>query len=114
MVTGSIASSYYGRPRSTHDADVVIDPTPPRLARFVEDLVAAGFYADAESAARALERRSQFNVIEMRHACKIDLIVRRARPFSIEEFSRRAPRDLTFRRAVSLASPEDIVLSKLE
>jgi hypothetical protein len=27
MVTGSVASSYYGRPRSTHDADIVIDPT---------------------------------------------------------------------------------------
>jgi len=31
MVTGSIATSCHGRPRATHDADVVIDPTPPQL-----------------------------------------------------------------------------------
>ena len=33
MVTGSIASSYHGRPRATHGADVVIDPGPEQLER---------------------------------------------------------------------------------
>ena len=32
MVTGSVASSFHGKPRTTHDADVVIDPTPEALA----------------------------------------------------------------------------------
>ena len=27
MVAGSVASSYHGRPRSTHDVDIVIDPS---------------------------------------------------------------------------------------
>ncbi len=31
MLTGSMASSFYGRPRSTHDADVVIDPTSAQV-----------------------------------------------------------------------------------
>ena len=31
MVTGSLASSFHGRPRLTHDADVVIDPTREQL-----------------------------------------------------------------------------------
>lgn len=43
MVTGSIASSYHGRPRSTHDADIVIDPAPEPLVRLVRRLAAAGF-----------------------------------------------------------------------
>jgi hypothetical protein len=25
MLTGSVASSFHGRPRSTHDADIVLD-----------------------------------------------------------------------------------------
>jgi hypothetical protein len=29
MVAGSLASSHHGRPRATHDADVVIAPSRP-------------------------------------------------------------------------------------
>jgi hypothetical protein len=39
MVAGSFASSFHGRPRTTHDADVVIDPTPEALERLLEALV---------------------------------------------------------------------------
>lgn len=114
MLTGSVASSYYGRPRSTHDADLVIDPTRDQVMRFVGAATAAGFYADGDAAVRALERRAAFNVIEMSAACKIDLIVRRERPFSVEEFSRRRIADLDFRSGVALVSPEDAIVSKLE
>jgi hypothetical protein len=31
MVSGSVASSYHGRPRSTHDADLVVEPTSEQL-----------------------------------------------------------------------------------
>jgi hypothetical protein len=68
---------------------------------------------DAEAALDALRRRSQFNVIDMATAWKADLIVRRARPFSVEEMSRRAEGNLLGAR-VFVASPEDTVLSKLE
>ena len=90
MVTGSIAASYHGRPRSTHDADVVIDPTPEQLDRFVRDIAAD----DA--------------------ACKIDLIILKDRPFSREEFDRRQRVDLDFERGVAIVTPEDAILSKLE
>ena len=35
MVTGSVASSYHGIPRTTHDVDLVIDPKPTELRAFV-------------------------------------------------------------------------------
>ena len=38
MVTGSVASSYHGRPRSTHDADIVIDPSRDQLDALVRVL----------------------------------------------------------------------------
>lgn len=44
MVTGSVAASYHGRPRTTHDADLVIDPSPDQLTAFVQALTSAGFY----------------------------------------------------------------------
>ena len=114
MLTGSVAASYHGRPRATHDADVVIDPAPDQLEAVVAALDARGFYVDPEAARRALRDRTLFNVIEMRHACKIDLIVRRDRPFSEEEFRRRLSVDLAFASDVSIVTAEDAILSKLE
>ena len=57
MVTGSVATSYHGRPRATHDADVVVDPTPQQLDALVADLEAAGFYVNAEGAREAFSRQ---------------------------------------------------------
>lgn len=114
MVTGSVASSFHGHPRSTHDTDVVIDPTPEQLDRLVRGLADAGFYVDAERARDALRRRRQFNVIETDSASKIDLIIRKDRSFSREELGRRQPAELAAGVNVSLATPEDTILSKLE
>jgi len=113
MVAGSFASSFHGRPRTTHDADVVIDPTPEALERLLEALVEAGFYVPASSARDALRRRRQFNVIETASAFKLDLIIRKDRPFSRGEFERRAREDRAAVPAV-MATAEDTILSKLE
>ncbi|MDB4980113.1 MAG: hypothetical protein JWM82_865 [Myxococcales bacterium] len=38
MVVGSFASSFHGVPRSSQDLDLVIDPRPESLLRFLADL----------------------------------------------------------------------------
>jgi hypothetical protein len=114
MITGSLAASHHGRPRATHDADVVIDPDAGQLDALVQHLDAANFYVDAATARDAFASRRQFNVIETSQACKIDLIIRRDRAFSREEFSRRQPVDVGFGRPLVMVTPEDSILSKLE
>lgn len=114
MVTGSLASSYHGRPRTTHDADLVIDPTPAQLDRLVRRLAGEGFFLDADRAQDALHRRLQFNAIEMETGWKIDLIFRKDRLFSRTELERRQNVNLTADAVVVMASPEDTILSKLE
>jgi hypothetical protein len=114
MLTGSVAASYHGRPRATHDADIVVDPDPSQLNAFVGELEASGFYVDPDGARAALEQRRQFNAIEMQSACKIDLIVRKDRPFSRVELERRQRVDLSFAAGVAVTTPEDAILSKLE
>jgi hypothetical protein len=113
MVVGSFASSFHGVPRSSQDLDLVIDPQPESLRRFLSDLPPEEYYADADAAFDALRRRGQFNVIDMATAWKADLIVRKARPFSVEEMRRRVEGDLLGSR-VFVASPEDTLISKLE
>lgn len=113
MVAGSLASSFHGRPRTTHDADIVIDPAPETLDRLVAELSAAHLYVDLTTAREALRVRRQFNVIDAASAFKLDLIVRKDRPFSRAEFARRQPAELAGIR-VALATAEDTVVSKLE
>jgi hypothetical protein len=92
MVVGSFASSFHGVPRSSQDLDLVIDPDEVSLQRFLATLSAQEYYADADAALDALRRRGQFNIVDMATAWKADLIVRKARPFSVEETSHGARR----------------------
>jgi hypothetical protein len=112
MVVGSFASTAYGEPRSTRDLDLVIDPSPAALDRLLEQLDPSLYYVDAD-ARDALRRRSIFNVIEMASAWKIDLIIRKARRFSIEELSRRQ-RASILGIDVATATAEDTIIAKLE
>jgi hypothetical protein len=115
MLTGSVAASFHGRPRATHNADVVIDPDrAEQLEAFVSDLLGAGFHVNSRGARQAFEERRQFNAIEMESASKIDFIVRKDRPFSRTQFGRRRRVDLAFAAGVAIVSPEDAVVSKLE
>src|SRR4051812_15030935 len=55
----------------------------------------------------------QFNAIDPVSGWKIDFIIRRRRPFSVEEFARRQPIVLDG-TTVNVASAEDVIIAKLE
>jgi hypothetical protein len=113
MLTGSLAAAYYATPRATQDVDVVIDPPEAGLRQIVDQFLSAGYYVDRDAALAALESRGQFNVIDPDSGWKVDLIIRKERPFSEAEFDRRATASL-LGVEVSLATPEDLLLAKLE
>jgi hypothetical protein len=97
MLTGPVATSYHGRPRTTHDADgELVDKRVEPSLSIQRPLSAKGFYVDADSARDALHRRRQFNVIEMQQASKIERM------------------NLAFASGVAIVTPEDAILSKLE
>lgn len=113
MVVGSFASMVHGEPRTTHDLDLVIDPTADTLDQLLATLDPDLFYVDADTARDALHRRAMFNIIDMRTAWKVDLVVRKDRPFSCEELARRTEQDL-LGVAVPTATAEDTIIAKLE
>jgi hypothetical protein len=86
MLTGSLASAYYGAPRSTQDIDIVIAATPAQLRTLVQFFPSEEYYADLEAALEACQRQSMFNVVDLVTGWKIDFIFRQARAFSEEEF----------------------------
>jgi hypothetical protein len=113
MLTGSFASAYYGAPRTTQDIDFVLAATPAQLQTFVQLLPSKEYYVDLDAALEAYRRQSLFNVVDMATGWKIDLIIRKSRAFSEEEFSRRQRVNLQ-EIALFVASAEDVVVSKLE
>jgi len=113
MLTGSFASAYYGAPRTTQDIDLVISATPAQLQAFVQLLPQGEYYADLDAAMEALSRQSVFNVIDLATGWKIDLVIRKSRDFSQEEFGRRRRVDLEGTH-LFIASAEDVMISKLE
>jgi hypothetical protein len=111
MLTGSFASAHYGVPRSTQDIDIVIEASEPRLRTFIKSLDKRRYYAELDAALEAYRCESLFNVIDTDTGWKIDLIIRKNRPFSEEEFARR---QLVNELSIFVASPEDVIVAKLE
>jgi hypothetical protein len=112
MVTGSVASSFHGKPRSTFDLDIVIDPTEQQLDFFLNEL-GDQYYVSPAAAKQAHEQRGMFNLIDYATGIKIDFILRKDRAFSREEFGRRK---LSSVMGVDsyVVTAEDSILSKLE
>ncbi len=113
MLTGSFASAYYGVPRSSQDIDLIIEATPAQVQAFIQLLPGGEYYVDLDTALEAQKQRSLFNVIDMLTGWKIDLIFRKSRPFSEEEFGRRK-QVVVQGFAIFAASAEDVAVAKLE
>ena len=84
---GSLASTIYGIPRSTLDADIVADLESEHAAPLVEALGDA-FYADLDAIQEAIRDRSSFNVIHLATAFKVDVFIPKQRPFDRIQFER--------------------------
>jgi hypothetical protein len=81
-LTGGITSVAYGEPRMTQDIDIVVDNAAMarRLDSFTAAAAQSGFLIDAESARRAVEERSMFQLFDMAEALKIDVYLREMIP----------------------------------
>lgn len=112
MVSGSVASGYHGQPRATYAIDFVVESSLEQLDRLLTGL-SDRCYVSASAARDAIAQRTQFNVIDLESGIKADLIIRKERPFSVEEFQRRSPAVISG-VPVDIVTPEDCILSKLE
>lgn len=113
MITGSLASSFHGEPRSTQDVDIVIDPERRSLGMLLDQFPLDTYYVSRDAAISAFQLRGQFNVIDLATGWKVDFIIRKDREFSRLEFDRRV-REKLFDVGVYIAAPEDVILVKLE
>jgi hypothetical protein len=112
MLTGSVASSAHGAPRSTRDVDVVIAPTREQLIALLREFPSSYYYADEQQALQAFANRSQFNVIDFSTGWKVDFIFADESEYGRTALGRRLVLPIAG-TAVYVASPEDVLLAKL-
>jgi hypothetical protein len=111
MLTGSMASNYWGIPRSTHDLDFVLVMEPNDVARFI-DVFREGFFLQPESVREVFQPPHQFNIIDDLSALKVDFWLLRGSEFEHRAFARRRQATL-FGTLAWIATAEDIILHKL-
>jgi hypothetical protein len=113
-IVGSLASSLYGIPRATADADMIADIRQHHID-FLVQMLQDNFYIDKDIIKKAVRQRSSFNIIHLKTMFKIDVFLSKDDDLSQEEMSRREKFQVTEERGqyLYLASPEDIILSKL-
>jgi hypothetical protein len=112
---GAMASSVYGVNRYTRDADLAVEPFPGQVAQFAASFP-SDYYLSVPAIQDAIQRRASFNVINTRTGFKIDIFIRRDRPFEESAMKRRVTVVLPDapEQPMTLLTPEDTVLFKLE
>lgn len=114
MITGSHASAYYGEPRFTRDIDIVAELKEGQVDEFVKFFPVDQFYCDKDMIKTEIKRHGQFNVIHATSGLKIDIILTKETPFSKTEFSRRKRQSLFSDKDANFASPEDVIIKKMD
>ena len=109
-LTGSMASNYWGIPRTTHDLDFVVQLAPASVEKFVREF-AGDFHIDEHAVRGAFQPPHQFNAIDRRSALKVDFWILRNEPFEREMFARRR-NAVVFGEPAWIATPEDVILHK--
>ena len=113
MVVGSIASAAWGEPRSTLDIDVVVALQPGQVRSLCGKFPAVDYYVSEQAAVDAVRQNGQFNVIHPASGNKVDFIVARHDPWGRSQFMRKTRGHVLPDLDANLATPEDIIISKM-
>jgi hypothetical protein len=114
FITGALASIAYGEPRLTNDIDVVAEMNETHVAGLKDCFPEKEFYLDLDAIREAIRRRHQFKIIHPASGLKIDVMISKGDAFDSSRFNRiRRMRPLEDTEA-NFASPEDVIIKKME
>lgn len=113
MITGSVASSLQGEPRSTHDIDIVVAIPELAIGKLTDAFPESDFYLEKESILDAINSRGMFNLIDLKNGDKVDFWVLTTEPFDRSRFSRKYEEEFMGTKLL-VSRPEDTILMKLK
>ena len=114
LVTGSVATIFYGEPRFTNDIDIVVQLPAGRIGDFCRSFSLPEFCLDDESVRQAVSSHGQFNLIHPASGLKADFIVPEDSPFERSRFGRPVRTRPSPEYEATFAAPEDVIIKKLE
>jgi hypothetical protein len=114
LVTGSVATITYGEPRFTNDIDLVVRLSSHQVQQVCDAFPDGEFYVSREAALDAVQRCSQFNIIHPNSGLKVDIMVADESAFNASRFGRSRSIAIDAGCSADFASPEDVILKKLE
>jgi hypothetical protein len=114
FITGSIASSVYGEMRFTDDVDVVVLLRPKDVEAFCESFADDEFVIDPFSVRRGIETDGSFNILHPSSGQRVDVMLPADSDFNESRFARRQRKALPGGAEGWVASPEHVILKKLE
>ena len=112
MVTGSVASSLHGAPRSTHDIDLVVALSTGVIDDLYEAFDPSDFYLSKQAVDEAVRLGRMFNLLEYSSGDKVDFWLLTDSQFDQSRFTRKEKVEILGRR-VYVSTPEDTILAKL-
>lgn len=112
MITGSLASSLQGEPRSTHDIDMLVSIQKSAVKKLIESFPPPDFYLDEHSVIDAIDSQQMFNLINVKEGDKVDFWILTDEPFDQSRFSRRCAEKI-MGSSMYVSRPEDTILVKL-
>ena len=115
FLEGSLAAMYYSRPRFTNDIDLVAQIKAVQIKDFEAHFPLQDYYCPPFEIIRdEVLRMGAFNLIHQATGIKIDIVLQKNTEHSKSEFLRRKKILLLPGIEAYLASPEDIILKKLD
>lgn len=115
FLVGSLAAMYYGTPRYTNDIDLVVKINLSKIHEFEKLFPIDDYYSPPlEILKDEVLRMGSFNLIHQSSGIKVDILLTKKSQFYESEFSRRKKVNLTPDFSAYIASPEDIIIKKLD
>lgn len=112
-VVGSFASSLWGESRFTQDIDIVVDLKLGHVPQICAAFPDPEFYVSPSAVREAIERSSQFNVINPSSGNKLDFMISGRTAWQQGQLTRSKQAPIFPDLSVSVAAPEDVILGKL-
>jgi hypothetical protein len=111
MVVGSLSTNVYGLPRSTQDADIVVQLQTGQF-RQLTDLLASGFQLDPQPRFETVTMTTYFVLFTKEGTFRIELFVLSDDVHDQTRFSRRV-QGMVAGRMVWVPTAEDVIVTKV-
>jgi hypothetical protein len=114
FVTGAMASIIYGEPRLTNDIDIVAEVQDIHITGLKNCFPDKEFHLDEDSVRNAVRQKFQFNIIHPESGLKVDVMIPQNDAYDQTRFTRKKRLRSLPDLEVNFASPEDVIIKKMQ